>query len=256
MVIESGPGDAFEQAQFLDHVSIGRMRGARVFGKTGIRASLTGTLNDIWDGTGNVTLLTSAETLDVVSTSASDDLAGIGTRTLFLQGLDANYLEIGEVIVLDGLTPVTSTNSFLRINTVIGVTAGSNELNVGDIDITGTSSGTQVAFIVVGTNSAQQAHFSVPDNQVFFFKSASTSTPRSTNAEISNFVRFFGGALVSVGGASIFQNTVFVELSGSVVPPKADVMFRARALTGTGLITTSFRGYFAPSNLSDPNVRI
>lgn len=76
-----------------------------------------------------------------VSSSSDDDTAneGDGARTVELFGLDADYNEISETILLDGTSAVTTTKSFLRINRGIIRSAGDNEVASGTIYVgTGT----------------------------------------------------------------------------------------------------------------------
>lgn len=88
------------------------------------------------------------EGFTVVSTSTDDTLAGIGARVVLVPFIhDDGTLET-ELIKLNGQTPVNSiTTSARRVVTPRIVAAGSNEINVGDITITSTSSGSNLAFI-------------------------------------------------------------------------------------------------------------
>jgi len=74
------------------------------------------TLEDVWTVGGTKKYLTSAETITVVSTDSEDSSTGGGARILFLEGLDENLNVISEEIILQGLAPVESVLSYLRIN--------------------------------------------------------------------------------------------------------------------------------------------
>ena len=104
----------------------------------------------IWDDGGNYTFPTSAVTMDVVSTSASD------TMDVLISGLDANYAEISETVTLTGTVAVTTSASFLRINSAI-ILAGSN---VGDISIS--NGGTKYGFIGATLGTTQSSVYTVP----------------------------------------------------------------------------------------------
>jgi hypothetical protein len=71
--------------------------------------------------------------LKVSSTSASDTSNGTGARTVTIYGLDGSWNEITETVTLSGQTAVTTTNSFLRIQSAVVATAGSSTSAVGDI---------------------------------------------------------------------------------------------------------------------------
>lgn len=81
----------------------------------------------IWDdGGGLYTYPTSALILTAVSTSSLD------TMQVLIGGLDANYIQISEIITLNGLIPVTTTKQYLRIND-LQILSGNN---VGEINFT------------------------------------------------------------------------------------------------------------------------
>ena len=64
----------------------------------------------IWNNGAIYAYPSSAVQMDVVSSSASD------TMTLLISGLDANYDALAEIVTVNGTATVTTTNSFLRIN--------------------------------------------------------------------------------------------------------------------------------------------
>ena len=63
------------------------------------------------DGGGLYQYPSSAVQMSVVSSDAGD------TAQILIQGLDADYKAISEVVTLTGTSPVTTTKSFFRINT-------------------------------------------------------------------------------------------------------------------------------------------
>lgn len=72
-------------------------------------------------------------TLSFASTDANDNIAGTGARTLLIEGLDVGYVKQFDVVALNGQTPVNSNLVFTRINQLLVLTAGSNEINAGEI---------------------------------------------------------------------------------------------------------------------------
>lgn len=71
--------------------------------------------------------------VSVSSTNVNDAAAGTGARTIVIEGLDANYVEITETVTLNGQTAVLTAASFLRINYSYVATAGSLKSAAGDI---------------------------------------------------------------------------------------------------------------------------
>jgi hypothetical protein len=104
----------------------------------------------LWDDGGNYVYPSSAVQMDATSSSASD------TMDVKISGLDANYDEISETVTLTGTGTVTTTASFLRINSAI-ILSGSN---VGDITIS--NGGTTYAFIGATLGTTQSSVYTVP----------------------------------------------------------------------------------------------
>src|SRR4030067_1616512 len=97
--------------------------------------NITNTERDIWESTGDINLLSAATQLQVSSSSALDIATGNGAKTVFITGLRGDYSSVGEVVALNGRTPVTTSESFLRINKVVVGDAGTLHTNQGDIYI-------------------------------------------------------------------------------------------------------------------------
>lgn len=137
------------------------------------RNSAVGTSNeDIWSVGGTRTWLTAAETLDVVSTDANDTSAGTEARTIIIEGLDGSFNEISETVSLNGLTPVTTTNSFIRVNKAYVDDVGTYGAdNKGRIDIDGTTSSTPMANIETARGFTEQTHFTVPAGKTLYINS-------------------------------------------------------------------------------------
>lgn len=69
---------------------------------------------------------TAASTMSIVSDSALDTFGtGTGAWVLQVDGLDANYEPISELVNMNGLTPVVTTQLFFRISDLTAVAGGS-----------------------------------------------------------------------------------------------------------------------------------
>lgn len=73
--------------------------------------------------------------MTVSSSSANDTAAGTGARTVVVQGLDASYNEVTEVVTMNGQTAVTMSKAMIRVNSAYVATAGSLKSAAGDIHI-------------------------------------------------------------------------------------------------------------------------
>jgi len=124
------------------------------------------------------TINTTASTIELVSTSANDDVGGTGCNSVVLYGLDANWNEIIEVISLDGLTPVTSSNTFIGLNRIAMFLCGSGQVNDGTVNATKTTGGATVGQLPVGEGVTQQCLFYVPAGKVFLTEYILLNTAR------------------------------------------------------------------------------
>lgn len=126
----------------------------------------TSTITDL-TSIGAVATVTSVVTTKISSGSASDTAAGTGARTVQVTGLDVTGAEISEIATLSGQTGVTLTGSYLAVNDVQVLTAGSGGKNAGIIYV---GSGTVttgvpaviISGIAVGDNKSLAAKYTVP----------------------------------------------------------------------------------------------
>lgn len=147
---------------FFHAVTLGRVPG---FSRVIVNGrSPTITLGaDVWEGgTGPYPLLANASKLDFSSTSVLDTLLGTGARSFTIQGLDANFNPISETVALNGLTPVTTVNSYLRVNRILIAGAGSGLTNSGVVTVQVTGGGTVQGVVPAGVGLAKTAVYTVP----------------------------------------------------------------------------------------------
>ena len=160
------------------------------------------TLETIWFQGGLYSYPGSASTMTVSSSDTNDTSAGTGARTVLISGLNGSYVETSETITLNGQTAVTTTNSYLRMNRALVLTAGSGAGNAGVIYVgTGTVTAGVPAniytTIAVGVNQTLQAFWTVPANYTAYLNQINISTGNSSNTpaslRISLVARPFGG---------------------------------------------------------------
>lgn len=105
--------------------------------------------------------------MELVSDSVNDTAAGTGARTVTIAYLDANYVAASITLTMNGTTPVAVGVPILRINNMIHASAGSNEINVGNISLrTVGGAGATWSYMKAGVGVAQSSLLTVPDNAV------------------------------------------------------------------------------------------
>lgn len=121
----------------------------------------------VWPLPSIITHPAAALQMKVSSTSADDTSAGTGARTVVIQGLDANYVEISETVTLNGQTEVLTAQSFLRINYAYVATVGSTNSAAGDIyfgtgTVTAGVPATVYNIIKYDFNNTVTGHYTIP----------------------------------------------------------------------------------------------
>jgi len=155
--------------------------------KFGQNSVVGDSVETIWQQGGLYSYPPSATTMTVSSSNTNDTSAGTGARTVQILGLDGDYNEISETITLNGQTAVTTTNSFLRVNRALVLTAGSGEANAGIIYVgtgtvtTGVPANVYTTINGDGTNQSLQAFWTVPANYNAYIYQTNVSTGNSSN---------------------------------------------------------------------------
>jgi hypothetical protein len=131
------------------------------FGKSAVLGA--NVQESIWTVGGDRTVLFTEQTISVVSTSDEDAVDGDGACTIVLQGLDGNYNIISERLEINGTTPVTAANKYMRLERMLVVeTLGAGDTNVGTITATETGGSTVQAQIEADRGQTQMAMFTIP----------------------------------------------------------------------------------------------
>jgi len=117
---------------------------------------------DVWQFGGLYPFPTSAQSLEVLSSSAADTAAGTGARSVRVTGTAADLSPISEVVVMNGTSPVALSNSFYRINLFVAVTAGSDGSNAGSITLRVASAGPVLGFMEARDGLSMSGIYTVP----------------------------------------------------------------------------------------------
>ncbi|KKL49845.1 hypothetical protein LCGC14_2311430 [marine sediment metagenome] len=197
-----------------------------------------GTEEDIWEEGGTLVYLSSAETMEVVSDSINDTSAGTGAQAVSLEGLDSNYDEISETIIMAGTTPVTSSLSYLRVRLLTVSGSGSLQSNDGVITAEASTASTIQCHLNAREGASQNSHFTVPNNKNAYvirvsFQASKLSGGGTPEVEWKGLAMLFGSntwiQVFDVIQDSTVQNVIDVDQPiMPLLPPKTDIR-----LTGT-----------------------
>lgn len=183
--------------------------------------------------------LTSAVTLEAVSSNAADAAAGTGARTIRVEGLDSNYREQAETVTLNGTSAVALANSYLRINAVRVSSVGSGGSNVGTITIRLTGAGTNIVQIAAGYNQLHHGVYTVPAGKTGLIVASRHTRSLTTASTFAIYKRLFGEAFClayysSINGAVTPSDRQ--HLPPIVLPEKTDIDLRG-SNASSGIMT-------------------
>ncbi len=190
-----------------------------------------------------------ATIMKVSSSSASDTAAGTGVRTFLVAGLDSNYNQISETVILNGQTAVNTANSYIRIQYTELLTLGSGAAQAGTIYVgVGTVTAGVPATIYwqsdVVYNNWSFAGFTVPAGYTAYLTSY-TITSQSTTSNINVSLALVEREFTS--GVAEIQSTARLSSNGSfdrhfdfpyVIEEKNDMELRAWATTAATVNVT------------------
>lgn len=160
-------GSSFPFGYDLLEMAKGAVQGHVLYGKFGRNrsVSINTVPESLWSYGGEWKGPTAARLHSFVSSSAADDgdPAGIGGHTVWMEGLGSDgRMQTGEV-TLNGVTPVITGETWLRIYRMKLLSAGISLTNVGDITATAAApDSTVTAGIRAGDGQTHMAIITVP----------------------------------------------------------------------------------------------
>jgi hypothetical protein len=233
-------------------VKLGGVRGAEIVQRYGLNGDVDAA-EDIWDGGGDYTgFAVAAEILNIVSSDVGDDSAGIGARTVLIEGLDANYAALSETVIMDGTTPVVTVALFLRVFHVSVATAGTTKRNIGTITVKQNTTTTNVFCIMPATYSrCQSTNYTVPaGKKLLLTHFDATMNDQSANTAVMalKIIPYLAAdratLLVRPFGLSTTKNYADNILGGYVIEEKSDLVFRAISVqSASAIIKLNWDGY-------------
>lgn len=131
----------------------------------------------------------------LVSTDVADDgdPVGTGARTVIVRGLDSSWVEKTETVTMNGTTPTAATTqTFLRINELEVITAGTSLTNEGDI--TASISGTDIIKIYAIHTTSDAGRYSVPAGRALYLQNPEGSSVGNQENTYHIFARDAGVA--------------------------------------------------------------
>lgn len=234
--VASSARDALE-LDYAYGATLGRVAGASRMAVYGHRATPVAG-DDVWEGGGAYPLQAAATKLEILSASASDTAAGTGARTFVINGLDANFNTISETITMNGVTPVQSALTYLRVNGLTIASSGSGLVNAGDVTLRVTGAGATQAIARAGYGFAKQCVFTVPAGFTLLVTDVlpECGGVNTATAIVMAFTRILpNGSIVRTNeyNASTTLLSQRSVITGAVVSAMSTVSLRVSSVVGT-----------------------
>jgi len=185
-----------------------------------------------------------------------DKSAHTGALAVGIQYLDANYTRRGEIVVLNGTTPVDTVGTgMLRINDMRVIGTGTGNKPVGNLSLRNTAGTVTYDYITLGYNVARSSIYTVPDGLTLYVTQMTAGFGYAANQThyARLYVRankdpaqgFLMGSIFYPYAEVVCANTSTpVEfVSPLVFPEHTDLRISGIASTAAGIATAALRGW-------------
>jgi len=220
--------------EFKLDVARGKARGAEVRNIFGQNDAQTTDFRAVWE-LSNTTDYVFPSTAQIMRI-ASDDVLDVGVQIL-IKGLDADYLEISEVVTLTATT-VDTTQQFFRVNDVVTV-GTQNLLTTSTLTVQDTAQTTVFAQIDNGHGRNQASIYTVPANCEFYlyrldgFSADDSNPPQEKAAKFRNVVTLESGIILRVATTEFFNQMNIQRRFPFKYSAKTDIQLQMATFNGT-----------------------
>ena len=218
-------------------VARGQIMGHSTQNVYGYQPAVGTTFIPVWENATAYTYPVAATQMHLAGTAGD-------TASILISGLDANYKQISETLVLDGATAVTTVNSYFRINGM-QVTAGSATNPAGVVTLKDLTDTTIYAQINAGVGRTQAAIFTVPAGYTYYLSRIDVNTSLNGN----NFATYQNKTISPNGVVTLTQQAPFaINYHTQRVMPrpfveKTDIQLQCKVNSTTGAISISQEGW-------------
>lgn len=234
-------------------VTTNRVNGIVGVSKYGRNPSIGANTEDIWSNGGILSFLSSAETMNIASTSSDDTSpSGSGARTIEIYGLGENYQPLVEIVTLNGTNNVLTNESFLRINRMRIRAVGDDGVNAGAISATASGSATVQASIPAEVGSTLKSQYTVVEGYHGYIRGITFSTLNNDQVEVTLQTRTEDGPWITRDLLDFVSSTVEATFAVPlIVSPKSDIRIQGARIAGggTAVISARYEMYLIESRL-------
>lgn len=221
----------------FDLISSGAIAWATTVKKFGYFDNVTN-LCSLWDIGELYEYLDTAQKVQVASSSNTDAIDGDGAREIAIYGLDENGIGYGEIVSLNGQTPVETEGSFIRVFRMEVLSVGINQSADGNIQcglppFTGGEAATVLAQITGSNNQTLMAIFTIPADKVGFIHEYYSNSGKSGEVVIDSVSRVNGSVFQLDRRILLFESSFnYQNEIPFFFPPLTDIEIRAQSNVG------------------------
>lgn len=244
---------AYTPTELMYAIQRGDLADVSMISLRGYNPDVDAAAEDLIPWGGNYAFQTAAVPMEVISTSIADDgsPAGTGLHTALVSGLDNSFLPISETVTLNGTTAVPLVNSYRRINSFVGLAAGSGEFNAGTVSCRVTAGAVVQAQMDIGKAISRHGVYTVQTGKTAYIHRIIASILRSTSdyLEVELVLRGPSASLVpvritinSIALAGQSASTVFGDGNDLPIVGPYDVILRSTggSANNNGVLGTVF----------------
>lgn len=215
-----------------------------IFNKFGHNSDVNGSFADIWTPGGVLSRLSSAETMDIASTSTADDVGGTGAITIRVEGVANDWSILSEDITLDGTTTVTTSNSFLRINRMFITSSGTGQVNAGNITATASTAATVQARIDADVGQTEKTQYAIPLGYRVFATELQVNAAEQSTMEGILVANTNNEGWRTKRRVFFSRGDVRISLFGTTFDEKTDIKVQAKSIGGANKeVSSDWTGY-------------
>jgi len=173
----------------------------------GFNAGITTSWQVLRDQGGAYDLPTTAQSYEIVSSSADDTAAGSGAQVVLATLIDGDFVESNVLITLNGTTPVAIAGTWRNVQFAIVWTAGSDTVNAGTIDIRVVTANTVIARMAIGKCQDFNTTYIVPALRQMSIIGLDMFAPKGVDLQYKAMARLphVGSALINTFQAHAYQ---------------------------------------------------
>jgi hypothetical protein len=183
--------------------------------------------NDSASDTFDYDLADGGTQLTLVSTDAGD------THMVQLNGLDVNKDPLSEIIAFNGTTPVVTTNTFSRLNTVLCL----NDVSVGTVTFSGL--GFEWARLGPGETNIYAGRLAIPRGYSFVPDATYFYGDKAGEYRIAIYQRLPGLPDIQAFQLYLYRTSGTLRLYPTTTQGPADIYIRIERISGSGTLFAS-----------------